>query len=105
VIEHFASVAQKRPPPGAELQIALNLIPAHTRYAVPSGALTFLNERGSDYLGLPKDHPLRYGIDIEAAWDSHIPLEQDQRRYYTRTITKRRAEFGQPAFTRAAPVR
>jgi PAS domain S-box-containing protein len=74
VIDHFAGVAQKRPPLGPELQIALNLIPAHTWYAVPSGALTFLNERGSDYLGLPKDHPLRYGIDTEAAWDSHIPL-------------------------------
>ena len=74
MIDHFASVAQKRPPLGAELQVALNLIPAHTWYAVPSGALTFVNERGSDYLGLPKDHPLRYGIDTEAAWDSHIPL-------------------------------
>ena len=74
MIDHFVSVAQKRPPLGAELQIALNLVPAHTWYAVPSGALTFLNERASDYLGLPKDHALRYGIDTEAAWDSHIPL-------------------------------
>ena len=74
VIDHFTGVAQKRPALGAELQIALNLIPTHTWYAIPSGALTFLNERGSDYLGLPKDHPLRYGIDTEAAWDSHLPL-------------------------------
>ena len=55
--DHFDSVAQKRLPLGAELQLALNLIPAHTWYAAPSGTLTFLNERGSDYLGLPKDHP------------------------------------------------
>jgi formate hydrogenlyase transcriptional activator len=72
--DHFDSVAQKRLPLGAELQLALNLIPAHTWYAAPSGALTFLNERGSDYLGLPKDHPLRFGIDTGAEWDSHVPL-------------------------------
>jgi len=71
---HFDSVAQKRLPLGAELQAALNLIPAHTWYAASSGALTFLNERASDYLGLPQDHPLRSGIDTGAEWDSHIPL-------------------------------
>jgi PAS domain-containing protein len=43
-------------------------------YAVPSGALTFLNERALDYLGLPKDRPLRFRIDTGAAWDSHISL-------------------------------
>jgi hypothetical protein len=72
--DHFDSVAQQRLPLGAELKLALNLIPAHAWYAVPSGALTFLNERGSDYLGLPKDHHLRLGIDTGAPWDSHIPL-------------------------------
>ena len=74
MIDYVDSITQRRPPLGAELQVALNLIPAHTWYAVPSGALTFLNERGSDYLGLPKDHPIRLGIDTGAAWDSHIPL-------------------------------
>ena len=72
--DHFASVAQKRLPLGPELQLALNLIPAHTWYAVPSGALTFVNERTADYLGLPKDHPLRFGIDTGAEWDYHIAL-------------------------------
>src|SRR6266516_6929046 len=65
------------PPPdrvGPQLQATLNLIPAHTWYANASGALTFLNERGSDYLNLPKDHPLRLDIDTDAGWDSHIPL-------------------------------
>jgi hypothetical protein len=38
------------------------VIPAYTWYADPSGALTFVNERLSDYLGLPKDHPLRSGV-------------------------------------------
>ena len=46
MIDYVDSITQRRPPLGAELQVALNLIPAHTWYAVPSGALTFLNERG-----------------------------------------------------------
>ena len=62
------------PPLRAELQAALNLIPAFAWYCNASGGLTFLNERGSDYVGLPKDHPLRFGIDTGAEWDSHIAL-------------------------------
>src|SRR3954453_4650347 len=65
---------QRRPPLRAELQAALNLIPAFAWYCNASGGLTFLNERESDYLGLPKDHPLRPGIDTGAQWDSHIQL-------------------------------
>ena len=68
----FADNTQRHPPPRAELQTALNLIPAFAWRCNPSGGLTFLNERGSDYLGLPKDHPLRFGIDTGAEWDSHI---------------------------------
>jgi len=74
MVDYVESTTQRRLPPRAELQVALNLIPAYAWYAVPSGALTFVNERGSDYLGLPKDHPLRFGIDTGAAWDSHIPF-------------------------------
>jgi PAS domain S-box-containing protein len=59
---------------GPQLQATLNLIPAHTWYASASGALIFVNERASDYLGLPKDHPLRLGIDNGGEWDSHIAL-------------------------------
>jgi PAS domain S-box-containing protein len=58
----------------AQLQATLNVLPAYTWYALPSGALTFVNERSADYLGLPKDHPLRFGIDMGAEWDSHISL-------------------------------
>lgn len=57
-----------------QLQATLNLIPAYTWYTNRSGALTFVNQRCADYLGLPKDHPLRFGIETGAAWDSHIPL-------------------------------
>jgi formate hydrogenlyase transcriptional activator len=62
------------PPPEAQLQATLNVIPAHTWYAVASGALTFVNERTADYLGIPKGHPLRLGIYTGAAWDSHLHL-------------------------------
>jgi PAS domain S-box-containing protein len=58
----------------AQLRATLDVIPAYTWYADPSGALTFVNKRHADYLGLPKDHPLRFGIPTGAAWDSHIPL-------------------------------
>ena len=30
----------------------------------PRGALVFVNSRSADYLGLPSDHPLRFGIDV-----------------------------------------
>jgi PAS domain S-box-containing protein len=58
----------------AQLQASLNVIPAYTWYAAPSGGLTFVNKRTADYLGLPKDHPLRFGIDIGAQFDAHIPF-------------------------------
>jgi PAS domain S-box-containing protein len=57
-----------------ELQSTLNVIPAHAWYALPSGGLTFLNKEAADYGGLPKDHPLRSGVDTRPAWDSHIPF-------------------------------
>ncbi len=70
----------------AQLQATLNLIPAHTWYALPSGALAFLNERCADYLGLRKNHPLRFGIDTGARWDSHIPLLHPNDHEETRRI-------------------
>src|SRR5271156_3668233 len=78
--------AQKRPEFEAQLQATLNVIPAYTWYALPSGALTFVNERNANYLGLPKDHPLRFGIDSGAEWDSHIPLLHPDDREESRRI-------------------
>jgi formate hydrogenlyase transcriptional activator len=74
------------------LQATLNMIPAYTWYAAPSGALTFVSERTADYLGLTPDHPLRCGIDTGAAWDSHIPLlhpddAEDTRRVWANCLT------------------
>src|ERR1700676_533699 len=58
----------------AQLQVTLDMIPAFTWLAAPSGALLFVNSLCADYLGLPKDHPLRFGTDTGGAWDSHIPF-------------------------------
>lgn len=57
-----------------QLRKTLNAIPAYTWYALPSGALTFMDERSADNHALAEDHPLRLGIDTGASWDSHIPL-------------------------------
>ena len=56
----------------AQLQATLNILPAHAWYALPNGALTFLNERASDYTGLPKNHPLRLGAGSGVEWESHL---------------------------------
>jgi hypothetical protein len=66
--------AEEQPGFLAQLRAFLNVIPAHTWYASPSGGLTFVNRRTADYLGLPKDHPLRFGIDVGAPWDAHLPF-------------------------------
>src|ERR1700726_3656795 len=58
----------------AQLQATLDMIPAFTWYAAPSGALLFVNSRNADYAGLPTAHPPRFGTDTGAPWDSHIPL-------------------------------
>src|SRR6266566_361116 len=85
----------------AQLQATLNVIPAYAWYAAPSCALTFVNKRNADYLGLPKDHPLRFGIDIGAPWDAHIPLlhpddqEESRKAWSTCLRTGEAAEFSQ----------
>jgi PAS domain S-box-containing protein len=66
--------AEVQPGFKAQVQAILNVIPAHTWYASPSGGLTFVNTRTADYLGLPGDHPLRFGIDVGAQWDAHLPF-------------------------------
>jgi hypothetical protein len=45
-----------------------------------------VNRQTADYLGLPEDHPLRFGIDIGAQWDDWVPLlhpdDQEEARQY-----------------------
>ncbi len=85
----------------SQLRAMLNLIPANAWYAAPSGALTFVNERGGDYGGLPKDHPLRSGAETGAAWDSHIPFlhpddHDETRRVWSKCL--RSGSAGEVAF-------
>ena len=75
----------------AQLQAILNVLPAYTWYAPPSGSLTFVSKRQADFLGLPKDHPLRFGIDIGAPWDAHIPFlhpddQEAGRKYWANSL-------------------
>ena len=39
----------------AQLQAILNVLPAYTWYAPPSGSLTFVSKRQADFLGLPNE--------------------------------------------------
>jgi PAS domain S-box-containing protein len=85
----------------AQLQATLNVIPAYTWYAAPSGGLTFVNKRTADYLGLPEDHPLRFGIDVGVQWDAHIlllhPDDQERSRKSWSTCL-RTGEFSEESF-------
>ncbi len=80
------AVLHQPSPPEAQLQATLNIVPAHAWYALPNGALTFVNGRTADYLGLPKDHPLRFGTGAGAAWDSHIVFLHPDDREETRRV-------------------
>src|SRR5258707_1800849 len=79
----------------AQLQATLNVIPAHSWYASPSGGLAFVNKRTADYLGLPKDHPLRFGIDVGAQWDAHLPFVHPDDRAETQENWSTRLRTGE----------
>jgi PAS domain S-box-containing protein len=88
---HVHGTIHQHPPLEAQLQSTLNVIPAHTWYAAPSGSLTFVNERLATFLGLSQDDPLRFGIDVGGSWDSHIPLlhpddQEESRRVWSTCI-------------------
>jgi PAS domain-containing protein len=79
----------------AQVQAILNVLPAYTWYAAPRGALTFVNKRTADYLGLPKDHPLRFGIDVGAQWDAHLPFVHPDDRAETQENWSTRLRTGE----------
>jgi PAS domain S-box-containing protein len=84
-----------------DLRTTLNVIPAYTWYASPSGGLSFVNGRTADYLGLPIDHPLRLGIDLGASWDAHISFlhpddHQETRKIWSRCLST--GEAGEVSF-------
>jgi hypothetical protein len=78
------------------LQATPHLVPGHTWHANRHGTLAFVNERCADYLGLSKDDPLRFGIDVDEAWDSHIPLLHPDDQERTRTVWSSYLESGAP---------
>jgi PAS domain S-box-containing protein len=85
----------------AQVQAILNVVPAYTWYAAPHGALTFVNTRTADYLGIPNDHPLRFGIDIGAQWDDWVPLlhpddQEEARKYWSNLL--RTGETGEYSY-------
>ena len=80
----------------AQLQATLNMIPAYTWYATPSGGLIFVNERNAEYGGLPSDHPLRHGMDTSPAWDSHIPFLHPDDHEETRRVWSECLRTGRP---------
>jgi PAS domain S-box-containing protein len=85
----------------AQVQAILNVIPTYTWYAAPRGALTFVNTRTADYLGIPNDHPLRFGIDIGAQWDDWVPLlhaddQEEARKYWSNGL--RTGETGEYSY-------
>src|SRR5882762_10499228 len=80
----------------AQLRATLNMIPAYTWYATPSGGLIFVNERNADYGGLPSDHPLRSGTDTSPAWDSHIPFLHPDDHEETRRVWSECLRTGRP---------
>ncbi len=59
-------------PVEANLRMTLNALPTQAWYARASRGLAFVNRATADYLGLPSDHPLRFGADFEAPWDAHL---------------------------------
>jgi formate hydrogenlyase transcriptional activator len=93
---HASSASAPNSPFAKQLRETLNAIPAYAWYAAPSGALLFVNIRAADYGGLPKDHPLRFGIDTGASWDSHIQFlhpddHEETRRIWSNSLKTERA--------------
>jgi hypothetical protein len=75
----------------AQLRAILNVLPVYTWYGNPSGSLLFVSNRQADFLGIPKDHPLRFGVDIGAQWDDWIPLlhpdeHEEARKYWSNCL-------------------
>ena len=75
----------------AQVRAILNVLPAYTWYAPPSGSLAFVSKRQADFLGVPEDHPLRFGVDIGAPWDVHIPFlhpddQEEGRKYWANSL-------------------
>ena len=93
--------AEEQPGFLALLQSILNVLPAYSWYSAPSGGLTFVNKRTAEYLGVPEDHPMRFGIEYGAQWDDWVPLlhpdDQEEARKY-RLNSLRTGEAGEHSY-------
>ena len=72
-------------PDEANLQMTLDALPIQAWYARASGSIVFANTAAAKYLGLPPDHPLRYGGDSKASWDAHLVFLHPEDRAESRT--------------------
>lgn len=84
-------VLHQHSPLEAQLQATLNIVPAHAWYALPHGALTFVNERTAGYLGLPK---IILFVSVQAPARIGTPTSF----FCIRMIAKRRAESGRTVY-------
>jgi len=70
----------------AQFRAALDRIPVHLWCASPTGGLVFINAVSGQYHQLQNDHPLRLGLDRNAAWDSHVALLHEDDHEETRRV-------------------
>jgi PAS domain S-box-containing protein len=68
--EDTSEIKEVRPFDMAQLRAILDVVPAYHWCAAPSGALTFVNKRAAEYMGISDDHPLRLAIDVGVASDN-----------------------------------
>jgi hypothetical protein len=89
---------QQPPPLEGQLQAILNLVPTYAWYFLPSGALTFVNGRTADFLGLPR---MILSVSVQSPARIGTPTSL----FCIRMIAKRYAESGRTVYAQAAPVR
>ncbi len=82
----------------AQLQATLNFLPAHAWYALPNGALTFLNARIADYLVSQK-------IILSGSVQTPEQIGTPTLLFCILMIAKKHAESGRNVYAQVAPVR
>jgi PAS domain-containing protein len=78
-------VLHQHSPLEAQLQATLNIVPAYAWYALPNGALTFVNERTADFL-VSQEIILSVAVQTLARIGTHIPLLHPDDREQTRRV-------------------
>jgi hypothetical protein len=91
-------VLYQHSPLEAQLQATLNIVPAYAWYALPNGALTFVNERTADFL-------VSQEIILSVAVQTLARIGTPTSLFCIRMIANRHAESGRTVYAQAAPVR